>query len=342
MWYLLDAATRNHNNDWFYRNQNTEEYRRWRQEADALAKDNADLKEKLSKLDASMDEKKSKNIEVKPDLTMSAEEVDESKDESDSGSSVFMDFLIAFILLSTIGGFAFFLIKKSKSKASTGATDMGTIGLASAIIKKKMGVEETQKTDRLNIQKGKVLKYDISPFVLIEGQSEIETPSENDRYIVSIGKVESNKTPTYYRLYVNDTSFFNIHRDKIDGSIDECRYFTKIDEVTPSSEEDWNFWLSDEDGSIGLDVFEDKSGQQYARQWGGLDTKHISPITTKETIDDIKTVKHRQMLYARSMGLSKPAPEDEFLLLETTEDNEGARVDIFKGIDINPKSVSLS
>ena len=71
----------------------------------------------------------------------------------------------------------------------------------------------------------------------------------------------------WQRVYLpGGQRFFQVHLDA-DGQPDECRYFSLLDEIVPSSSEEWAFWLDEAEGVIGWPEFQAKDGKVYTRIW---------------------------------------------------------------------------
>src|SRR5438105_2006373 len=58
-----------------------------------------------------------------------------------------------------------------------------------------------------------------------------------------------------HRLYLpGGKAFFQLHLGG-DGRPDECRYFSRLDEVTPAGRQEWGLWLDPAEGMIGWPSF---------------------------------------------------------------------------------------
>jgi hypothetical protein len=148
---------------------------------------------------------------------------------------------------------------------------------------------------------------------------------------------------TWHRGYVaGGRSFLQIHLDGR-GELDECRYFSLLDEVTPGDEAEWAFWLDAAEGMIGWPEFQAKDGKTYQRLWvEGQD--RVAPREIDETLEmaaGISRSRQQAMLYARATGAAAPAPQTEYLLLAAAEQDNSASVTIHVGIDLDPNSLQL-
>jgi hypothetical protein len=74
-----------------------------------------------------------------------------------------------------------------------------------------------------------------------------------------------------------------------DGQDFSVRWFVEFDKVYPGSEDEWGFWISKIDGSIGLDVFETKpeagqeTGVAYNRMWQP-GKRYVFPVPYSEIV----------------------------------------------------------
>jgi Protein of unknown function (DUF2491) len=145
------------------------------------------------------------------------------------------------------------------------------------------------------------------------------------------------------RLYLpGRTAFFQLHLGS-DGAPDECRYFSRLDEVQPASQAEWVEWLDPAQGMIGWPAFQTKDGQTYDRAWAPGPTR-IAPRQQTETIQTLGGMMRRQlqaMLYARGTGAAPPAPATEYVMVAVVQDGAQAWVEMLAGIDVNPASLSL-
>jgi hypothetical protein len=137
-------------------------------------------------------------------------------------------------------------------------------------------------------------------------------------------------------------SFLQLHLGD-DGRPDECRYFTRLDTVTPATPEEWGLWLDRAQGMIGWPQFQTKDGKLYDRAWAP-GTARIAPRDLAGTFIDLRgtrTLKLQAMLYAAPTGAAPPAPALEFVMVAAVDIGEQAWVDIHAGIDINPAAIAL-
>jgi len=119
------------------------------------------------------------------------------------------------------------------------------------------------------------------------------------------------------------------------------RWFINVDEVFPSSDEEWDFWLSDEDGSIGIQQFQSKDGELFDRLWGAREESMVEPVCFEERLvlnrfddSETKSIEHRSMLYGREVR-DDICPCDEYVLLSACKEDDGSYVSIDVGVDLD-------
>ena len=129
-------------------------------------------------------------------------------------------------------------------------------------------------------------------------------------------------------------------------AVTECRLFRSLDEVYPASNEEWDFWLSEQDGSIGLAQFQTQDGTLYDRLWDADNPARIAPYLFQEKIyldrygTQIKSVSHQSMVYGRQ-AVADPLV-NEYILLSLEEENfNEARINILVGIDLEPRAIKV-
>jgi hypothetical protein len=240
----------------------------------------------------------------------------------------------------------------------------GTWSLLKRIGRKKIdqikdSVQEgrTEKIDLdlpLGLRMNGLVEISQVEFVLGGNDLKIKHPGTGST-VVAIG-VFSLGQSNVRRLYLDsDNGMFMLQvvldRNK---TVEECKLFMPYDEIYP---EDWRFWLADEDGYIGLNVFQLKDGSQYSRAWEDEDAMtvveqddqgnqitRIPPLEYLETIchdrtgRSMETVKYDTMLYERQVNESL----FEYLMVSAVNDQEGASVQIMVGIELQPGSIQAT
>jgi hypothetical protein len=190
---------------------------------------------------------------------------------------------------------------------------------------------------------GMTIPVDPTPFVLAGGATKIKPLDGGGMISVEAVGVLMDGAVPLNRLYLPGRhAFFQLHLGA-DGNPDECRYFSRIDQVTPASQEEWGAWLDPAQGMIGWPQFQTKDGKLYDRAWapGG---ERIEPRALEETIQDLTGISSRKlsaMLYAAPTGVPSPAPEREYILVTAVDEGTQAWVEIHAGIDVNPAALTL-
>ncbi|WP_042700511.1 DUF2491 family protein [Azospirillum sp. B506] len=365
LWFMLDTLTRPGHAAFFHNNADDPGYREWRQEADRLARDNAELRGKLDQLDQSVAAQAGaprQAGQLPPDVPAELARADSASSASamDSASAVQASrgsghgFWWWGLLL--LGVAVLFLLWRARrrmdapakpsavanSPVSKGGSDVPLFGTLGNYVNQKLsGKAYSPSLFRL----GMTVTIDPTPFLLAEGATKVKAPDTGSDRLVSIeavGTVTSGPA-TVYRLHLPGGGFFQIHLGP-DGQPDECRYFTPIDSITPADEGEWGFWLDDAEGMIGWPEFQTKDGKLYPRIWQP-GASRIQPFTlaeARQTLRGTETVTSQSMLYGAPTGAASPAPATEYILVEAVERSGRASVEIAAGIDVNPASLSLS
>ncbi|MBP2297780.1 DUF2491 family protein [Azospirillum picis] len=366
LWFLLDTLTRPGHAAFFHDHADDPGYREWRQEADRLAQDNADLRAKLGQLDQSMAAQAGTPREagrLPPDVPADLARADSASASASPASSAeaadparpghgsgFGGLWLWSILLLAVA--ALFLLWRARRRmdnppvasgpVSKGGSDVPLFGTLGNYVNQKLG---GQRYSPALFRLGMTVSIDPAPFLLAEGATKVKAPDTGGDRLVSIeavGTVTSGPA-TVYRLHLPVGGFFQIHLGP-DGQPDECRYFTPIDSVAPADESEWGFWLDDAEGMIGWPEFQTKDGKLYPRIWqpGGSRIQPFTLSESRQTVRGTETVTSQAMLYGAPTGASAPAPQTEYILVEAVERAGRASVEIAAGIDVNPASLSLS
>ena len=192
---------------------------------------------------------------------------------------------------------------------------------------------------------GMTLPLDPTPFLLAAGATHVQPPpGEGGMISVEAVGLLADAAAQLHRLYLpGRAQFFQIHLGPR-GTADECRYFSRLDEVTPASEADWAAWLDPAQGMIGWPAFQTKDGKIYGRAWAP-GAARIPPRQMQETVESPQGTVQRQlqaMLYAAPTGAAAPAPPTEYIMVAAIEAEGQAWVEIHAGIDINPAALELA
>ena len=185
---------------------------------------------------------------------------------------------------------------------------------------------------------GMTLPFDPAPFLLAAPVTTVRMPTAataSGMLTVNELGVLTGDTLVWWRLYVADGAFFQLHLDT-NAQPDECRYFSLLDEVTPADAGEWALWLGDE-GLIGWPEFQTQDGRLYRRQWT-RGTTRIAPRAFDEHIETgsgaARWQRQQAMLYARATLAAPPAPPTEYLWVAAIEQDDAAWVALYVGIDM--------
>ncbi len=233
---------------------------------------------------------------------------------------------------------------------------MGLFNTLTAVAKKKLDTTKERLTKGkreaidtslpLQIHIGSRIALDQTPF-LIHGTAITQAPPAPECLVFAYGQISLGEA-LVHRFYLesctNPEEKSVLQMVEGDG-IEECRLFAALDEVYPESPEDWEFWIGDEEGYIGLPQFEDKKGHSYDRVWGD-EPGRIVPAELNETLyldsfgDKKATVDHASMLYGR--WIDEEAEMAEYILISReAHTDDSALIQISTGIDIFPESITV-
>ncbi len=190
-------------------------------------------------------------------------------------------------------------------------------------------------------------------FILAGADLKVKHPKES-LVVASIGVIPVGDSKLH-RFYLNSSQgiyVLQVLADK-NQAIEECKFYMPYDEVYP---DDWDFWLSKTDGYIGFSVFQTKDGTSYERVWedAGAETvieedehgnrlTRIPPVPLYEVVymdpfgQQRETVRYESMLYGRHVN----DQVDEFLLVSSVEESDGASIQIMAGIELGPASIKV-
>jgi hypothetical protein len=310
---LLNSLTAPGNTQFFRENRDNPDYLAWRREADRMAQQDPALAGKLAELDSRMGGSggRSDDASRRPSAGTA---------QSPGGSSG-----VILVVIVGVAGLAGLWYMRRRSTAAPPAVP-GLTGSA-----------------QTRFRVGMTFPMDPSPFVLAASATKVKPPSADGMVIVEAVGLVADGSDALNRLYLpGRDAFLQIHLAG-SGEPDECRYFSKIDEVAPSSQDEWGFWLDPAQGMIGWPQFQTKDGKTYDRVWAP-GSNRIEPRQQTETIQDLRGTTQRKllcMLYGAATGARAPAPDTEYILVSAVQDGERAWVEIHAGIDINPATLSL-
>lgn len=320
MWFLLDTLNRPGRAEYFHDHADDPAYRSWRRDAEAQAQSDPEMRAKLSRLDSELAQRQGQPRDPS---------APPPREPSGGGSSI----LVVLLLVGVLG--ALWTARRKRSK--------GPVNLATGMARAKLGLEPARQSpyQLAPYRLGMTLTLDPAPFVLAGAAIKVRPPAGTSgggtmAGVTALGTLDN----VYDRLYLPD-GFFQLHRQA--GAVDECRWFSPLDQFTPADEQEWAFWLDPAQGLLGWPSFETKDGKRYDRAWnpGG---QRVAPRPFTEQVTAVGGTTARRlsiMLYAAATGVAAPGPEAEYVLVAAVEEGSQAWVEIHAGIDINPASLSL-
>lgn len=358
LWFLFDTLTRPGHADWFHNHQDDPGYRQWRQEAERLAAENAEIRQKLDTLDRQLAEKSGEprdsgylppdappEIALAPEVDARTPSTSTAAPGAQGGGAG-----LPLILVLVAGGGIFLYVMSRRRRAAgpvprlTSGGQMNALRTAANIVRHRISGEGYTPATQFRV--GMTLTLDPTPFILAQGTTKVPVPrGSGDNLLVpvaAVGRMEGGGTELT-RLYLDDRSFFQLHLDQ-GGAPDECRYFGRIDEVMPANETEWAFWLDEREGMIGWSEFQTNDGKVYARVWSP-GAARVPPRVFTETVtteSGTQTLRRQAMLYAAPTGAAPPAPPAEYILVSAVKAGGQAWVDVSAGIDVSPAALALS
>ncbi|WP_244439463.1 DUF2491 family protein [Azospirillum baldaniorum] len=355
LWFLLDNLTRPGYADWFHNHQGDPGYAEWRAEAERRAQGDPDLRQRLDDLDTRLRAQEDRPRDpgylppdIPRDVAQAAPETPSAPESSTEGSGGGLGTLLLLIVL--VGGMVagVTILRRRSSGSRSGGSAMtrspwGTAASTAAGIVKAKATGASYEPSLFRV--GMTLTPDPTPFLLGGGAIKAAAP-EGAGSMVSVAAVGTltGGGVTLHRLYLpGGSGFYQLHLGA-GGAPDECRWFSVLDEVHPTDNDEWGFWLDPGDGMIGYPQFQTKDGKLYGRQWSP-GASRIAPVTFDETLTDHRGSRTRRltaMLYAAPTGAADPAPRTEYVLVTAVEDGGEAWVEVRAGIDVNPASLSLA
>jgi hypothetical protein len=313
---MLNSLTAPGNTQFFRQNRDNPDYLAWRSEADRRAQQDPALAGKLAELDSRVAGGGSGRLDEASRRPSAAPA------ENPGGSRG----VILVVIVGAAGLIGLWYMRK-RSPATAGPPAVpGLTGSAQS-----------------RFRVGMTFPMDPSPFLLAAGATKVKPPPADGMVSVEAIGLVADGSDALNRLYLpGRDAFLQLHLAG-SGEPDECRYFSKIDEVAPSSQDEWGFWLDPAEGMIGWPQFQTKDGKTYDRVWAPGSSR-IEPLQQTETIQDLRGTTQRKllcMLYGAATGARPPAPDTEYILIAAVQDGERAWVEIHAGIDINPATLSL-
>ena len=343
LWFMLDHLTRPGYGDFLRGNRDDPGVRQWREQADAMARDNTDLRRKLAELDASGTGADSGWVEVPADIPRDLAQVETNNRRTPSSGGGIFGTVFAVALLAGAGGLAYMAMRRrpTGSRGEPGDTTMNPFQTAAAMVRNAVA-PAPYKPGHFRV--GMVLGADLSPFILAAGATRVIPPEASPEGRMTVAAVGRLEQAGLVRLHLADRKgLFQLHLDAA-GNPDECRYFSLFDEVTPADATEWDVWLNPAEGLIGWPEFQTHDGKRYGRVWSP-GTSRVAPLAFTEEIDTAEgheTIRLQTMLYGAPTGLPAPAPPTEYIMVSAIERAGQAWVELRAGIDINPATLELT
>jgi hypothetical protein len=316
LWAALNSLSSPSSAQYFHNYQYDAGYQQWRREADREAGHNPAVAAKLDQLDAQLAQ-----IEGSPRNPAAAAPAQPSPAPRGGSGFIWPVLFVGVVILLLL-----WLWRRRIAQPAAAAAAPGLAGSAAT-----------------RFRVGMTLPIDPAPFLLAAGLTKVQ-PAEGSGVIsVEMVGLLRDGAAVLHRLYLpGGRAFFQLHLGA-DGQPDECRYFSRLDEVTPADSQEWGLWLDPAQGMIGWPSFQTKDGKGYGRVWAPGDTR-IPPRNLEETRQHLDRVEQRQMqamLYGAPSGGTPPAPATEYILVSAIEATGEAWVEIDAGIDINPAGLTL-
>jgi hypothetical protein len=315
LWAALNSLSSPGSAAYFHNYQYDPGYVQWRREADREAGHNPAVAAKLDQLDTRLAQ-----MEGQPRSPSAGAPVRPSPAPGGSG------FIWPVLFIGIVILLLLWLWRRRMAQPVVAAAASGLAGSAAT-----------------RFRVGMTMPVDPSPFVLAAGLTRVQPPEGGGMISVEVVGVLREGAVMLHRLYLpGGKAFFQLHLGA-DGQPDECRYFARIDEVTPADGQEWGLWLDPAQGMIGWPSFQTKDGKMYGRVWAPSDSR-VPPRKMEETLQFVDHVEQRQlqmMLYGGPTGGAPPASQTEYILVSGIEATGQAWVEIDAGIDINPAALTL-
>jgi hypothetical protein len=316
LWAALNSLSSPSSAAYFHDYQNDPGYVQWRREADREATNNPTLAAKLDQLDSRLAQ-----VEGQPRDPSATPPVRTSPAQAEGSGFIWLVLFIGIVILLLL-----WLWRRRLAHPAIAAATLGLTGSTAT-----------------RFRVGMTMPVDPSPFLLAAGLTKVQPPEGSGMISVEAVGLLRDGAVLLHRLYLpGGKAFFQLHLGT-DGQPDECRYFSRLDEVTPANGQEWGAWLDPAEGMIGWPSFQTKDGKTYGRVWAPSDSR-VLPRTMEETLQLVDHVEQRQqqmMLYGGATGGAPPAPETEYVLVSATQGTGQAWVEIDAGIDINPAALTL-
>lgn len=357
LWFLLSTLNRPGHTDFFRNHQDDPALRDWRAQAEQAARNDPQIRAQLDQLDRSLAQQQGQPRDpdyLPPDVPpeVATANRDAVTPTEHHGAGIGMVLGVVVVGGGLLGALA--MARNRRSGPGNGSSGgeggmnrtgtMGSIASAGDMLRHKMS-GEGYTPDRYRL--GMTVTMDPTPFLLAGASLKAAAPQAAQRLSVEgLGQIAAaGAGESLLRLYLpgQDSPMLQVHPGP-DGTPEECRYFTLLDEVTPADEAEWQAWLDPREGMIGWPEFQTRDGRRYARLWQP-GSQPVPPRELRESLQTTAGTRERRclaMLYAAPTGAPAPAPQTEYILVQSVEDGSSAWVEIRAGIDLNPASLGLA
>ncbi len=321
-WSLLNSLSRPQSASYFQGNRDDPRYAEWRSEADRAAASDPAVAQKLAELDKLMAQNKARPAD--PNTAAAGSE----------GAGVIL--VVVLVGAGVLGGL-WVLRRRSAAIAGAGPTSAAR---SSSGLPPPPGLSGSAAS---RFRVGMAFPADPAPFLLAAGATKVTPPASSGMINVEALGLIADGAVSLHRLYLpGREAFFMLHLGA-GGTPDECRYFSLLDQVAPTTRDEWGFWLAPADGMIGWPQFQTKDGKTYDRVWAPGSSR-VQPRQQAETLQDLGGITERKlqaMLYGAQTGAAPPAPAVEYVMVCAVEQGAEAWVEVHAGIDISPAALTL-
>ena len=376
LWSMLNSAQNNANNAaWWHANRNDPGVQQWRREAEARAADNSDLRARLDALDHRVAEKADGSMlpGTSPDgidaaLAVAPEAVRPSAAQasaparSNSAPSGGHGGLWLLLVVLVIAGVAAFLFLRSQRRNST-ETNMGLGSLLGAVLKRKAANSVIPNTGGgarpttalpvpLGLVPGSMVEVSMTVQALNEAQGGGMPIFDESQTVKAVSRFAMGNMLVWRAHLADGTSFLQMALPKTAdvakarvGDLGEYRLYVQAAERVPSTPEDIEFLLGENDGLIGWPLFELPGPDgaplaSYARTWSsGPDRVHPVDVTEDWVEGDKNRIRHRMMAYGRRLGATLDGPSEHLIADLEGDISNGVRLALHVGVDVTESDV---
>lgn len=217
----------------------------------------------------------------------------------------------------------------------------------------------------LGAYQGSVITLPEIDFALAEVDGGICESPAGTMVVTAVGKYQLFNMDVYHCYFGYKGQFLRLITDHNTMNVKEATYFHLRSEITPTTVEDWAFWLGSwqkdengefirdnnghalkkEDGLIGYPQFQVDTNPPiiYNRDWNPSPTS-IDPIKITETVVDVTGLTHyikrEAMEYVRNLSTDENS-RTERLLAGVIKDDISAAICIFIGVPLDYTAIKV-